>query len=243
MIKELFCDKELLEKRSIEWDVRGSQDISIEICQDLEDTLAAHPELVYLCANEIGHPERAIDVRFADDTYLFYNPLFKHVDKMQLCREIDRHNGKEYIVPRFSEIELIYQDTLGGVKANKIVGPAAIVICQAMDTMDGLFASDIGLEVLPEFDKASEEEKIQVLTAYMDSFKSSYEKLDKELSTNTSTAQLWKAAKFIEASNKGEVEFEKEEDKPLSKRKQRFFTRMAKKFKQNENRLKFWRKK
>ena len=243
MIKELFCDKELLEKRSIEWDVRGNQDKSIEICQDLEDTMGAHKELVYLCANEIGHPERAFDVRFADDTYLFYNPLFKKVDKMQLCREFDRHNGKEYIVPRFSEIELIYQDTLGGVKANKIVGPAAIIICQAMDTLDGLFACDIGLEVLPEFDKASKEEQLEVLTEYTNSFKTTYEKLDKDLSTDSSTAQIWKAAKFIEASNNGEIEFEKKEEKPLSKRQQRFFDKMAKKFKHNENRLKFWRKK
>jgi membrane-associated phospholipid phosphatase len=90
-------------------------------------------------------------MKFADDYYLFYNPVFQKTENMILVREKDRHDGKEYFVPRFSTIELVFQDTLGSVKAVKLEGVAAYWVCQAMDTIDGLFAHDYGLEIIPEF--------------------------------------------------------------------------------------------
>ena len=124
MVKDLVTDIEQLSKRSVEWDVRAEQKLSTELVQSLDDTLEAHEELLYLCANEIGYKERAIDVKFSDDTYIFMNPAFQKVDKLILSREFDRHDGKEYIVPRYSEVELAYQDCLGSIKAAKFTASA-----------------------------------------------------------------------------------------------------------------------
>lgn len=241
MIKELYKD-DLYLRKAKEWDVRGNQNKSIELVQDLEDTLETMPDKVYLCANEIGHIERAFDMKFSDDYYVFYNPLFQKMENMTLVRERDRHNGKEYFVPRFSTVELIYQDTLGSVRASKFENTAAFWICQAMDTLNGLFASDYGLEILPEFDKATEEEKEEVIRVYIESIPKMFSVLDNDLSNDPETKQSWNASKFIKAVNKGEVELDKEEEKPLSKRKQKLYNKFAKMFKHNDNRLKFWRK-
>jgi len=241
MIKELVRDLDVLSKRSIEWDVKSNQKLSIELVQNLDDTLESHDDLTYLCANEIGYKERAFDIKFADDTYIFMNPMFQKVDKLILSRETDRYNGKEYIVPRYNEVELVFQDCLGAIKAIKVTDGAAIVVCQAMDTIDGLFASDYGLEIIPEFDLASEEEREQVIEEYLSSLEKRYNKLDEELSTDEATKGPWKAARFLEAVSKGEVELEKE--KPMSKRKQRALSKMIDSVKHQANKMKFWRRK
>lgn len=240
MIKELVKDLDELSKRSIEWNVKEEQKLSTELVQNLEDTLEAHEDLLYLCANEIGYRERAFDMRFTDDTYIFMNPMFQKVDKLTLSREIDRYDGKEYIVPRYNEVELVFQDCLGSIKAIKVTDGAAIIVCQAMDTIDGLFAHDIGLEVLPEYDLATPEEQEQVIEAYLRSFEEEFVRLDHELSENEETRGPWKAARFLEAVDKGEVELEHE--KPLSNRKQRLMKKIAKSVEHYANKMKFWRK-
>ena len=241
MVKELVTDLEKLSKRSIEWDVRSNYDLAVELIQSLDDTLDEHTDLIYLCANEVGYRERAIDVRFEDDTQIFMNPAIQKVDKLILSREVDRHDGKEYIVPRYAELELAFQDCLGAVKAYKFTDAGAIILGQAMDTLDGIFASDYGLEVIPEFDVATPEEQEQVIDLYLKSLSEGYNILDKELSEDESTKAPWNAAKFIEAVSKGEVELE--EEKPLSKRKQKRIKKFIKSIEQYANKMKFWSKK
>ena len=241
MVKDIIRDTEKLSARSMEWDVRGNQDKSTELVQALDDTIDVHPELIYLCANELGYTERALDVRFKDDTYIFMNPMIQKADKFVLSREFDRLNGKEYIIPRYSEIELVYQDCLGAVKAAKFVDDGALIICQALDTMDGIFAHDIGLEILPEFDKATPKEQDEIIREYLKSLEELYTQLDSELSQDENTKDTWKAAKFMEAAAKGEVEFA-DDEQPLSNRKKKLINKLAKKIEQQKNKLKFWRK-
>lgn len=241
MVKELVTDIEQLSKRSKEWDVRGNQDLSTELVQALDDTLEAHKDIIYLCANEIGYKERAIDIRFSDDTYIFMNPAFQKVDKLILSREFDRHNGKEYIVPRYNEAELVYQDCLGSTKAAKFVDSGAIVVCQAMDTIDGMFASDYGLEIIPEFDQATPEEQQQVIDAYLKSMSEGYQELDNELSNDDATKTPWKAAKFLEGVSNGSIELE--EEQPTSNRRKKRLAKFVKQLEHYGNKMKFWEKK
>lgn len=241
MVKDIITDFNELSKRSVEWDVRGNQQLATELVQALDDTIEVHKELIYLCANELGYRERALDVRFSDDTQIFMNPAFQKVDQLTLSREVDRYNGKEYIVPRYNEVEIAFQDCLGSVKAYKFTGIGAIVMCQAMDTLDGIFASDYGLEVIPEFDQATPEEQQQVIDMYLKSLEERYKELDKELSEDEETKGPWKAARFIEAVQKGEVELE--EEKPLSNRKQKLLKKIAKSIEHYGNKMKFWGKK
>lgn len=241
MVKDLVTDINELSKRSVEWDVRGNSQLSTELVQSLDDTLEVHKELVYLCANEIGYKERALDIRFADDTEIFMNPAFQKVSELVLSRELDRHNGKEYIIPRYNEVEIVFQDCLGSVKAFKFTGVGANIVCQAMDTLDGIFASDYGLEVIPEFDEATPEEQQQVIDLYLKSLEERYKALDKELSEDEETKGPWKAARFIEAVKNGDVELE--EEKPLSKRKQKRINKIAKSIQHYASKMKFWEKK
>lgn len=237
---ELVRDDELLSKRAIEWDVRGNQQLSTDIVQKLEQALDENPDLLFVCSQEVGFKERALDVRFSDDSYIFMNPIIKKFDRIMLSREYDRITQKEYIVPRFSNLEIVFQDCLGAIKAIKLEGMSALVMSQALDMLDGVYSHDLGLEILPEFDEASEEEQNALIQEYLNSLTSAYEYLDNELSKDEDTNEQWKAIKYMMAKSKGEVEIDQE--KPMSKRKQKMINRFVKSAKQLQNKMKFWNK-
>lgn len=240
---ELVKDIDILSQRAKEFDVRGNQDIATKIVQDLEDAMDNNKELLFVCSKEVGHLERAIDVRFTDDTYVFMNPVIKSCGNVVLAREIDRINGKEYIVPRFSNIELIFQDCLGSIKGIKFNDMPALIISQAMDMLDGIYPSDIGLEIIPEFDSASKEEQNAVIEEYLKSLTSQYKHIDEELSNSDdeNVRKQWDAVKFMIASYKGDVKFD-EDTKKTSKREQKRLKKLVDSVIHRNNKLKFWNK-
>lgn len=240
---ELVTDIDILSKRALEWDVRSNQDISTKLVQDLDYAMDDHPELLFLVAQEVGHNERAIDVRFADENCILMNPVFKKADRVALSREYDRITKKEYIVPRFSNIEIVFQDCLGSIRGLHLDGGAAMILCQAMDMLDGVYPSDLGLEILPGFDEASPEEQQEIINEYLvKHINNVYKELDDDLSNNESLKDKWAAIKFMAAKAKGDVKIDDSQQK-MSNRKQKYFNRLIKKLKDSENRLKFWRKK
>lgn len=124
---ELVTNIEALTTRAKEWDVRSEQDTSTKLVQALEQALDENPDLLFVCSQEVGFEERAIDVRFSDDSYVFMNPIIKKGDRLALSREFDRITKKEYIIPRFSNIELVFQDCLGAVKGIQVSDIGAMV--------------------------------------------------------------------------------------------------------------------
>ena len=236
-------DIEFLTTRAKEWDVRANQDIATELVQKLEDKLDTNKDLVFTVSQEVGNTERAVDIRFADDTYIFMNPIFQKADRLKLCREFDRIKEKEFIVPRFSNVEVVFQDCLGAVKATKLEDVAAMVMHQAIDMLDGVYPGDIGLEILPEFDQATPEEQQEVIEVYLSKYlKDMYNELDADLLANDETRDQWNSIKFMAAKSRGEVKTE-EEPVPLSNRKKKFINKLSKQLNASKNKMKFWRNK
>lgn len=239
MIKEIITDKEKLSTRCKEFNVlKGGQSKAIELLQNLSDTIESTDRL-YLCANEIGYEERAFAIKFKDETEIFFNPAFQHRDKPIFYREKSYVDGKEYIIPRFTDVSLVFQDSAGKVLGLKFNEAASIIVCQAMNTIDGLFDSDYGLEIIPEFDQASREEQEEIIAGYAEEIGKLGKMMDEELSNNEETKDTWKAAKFYRAVADGEVEFD---NPPSSNREKKRIANAAKALKNQFNKLKFWRK-
>lgn len=228
MVKDLVTDVNELSIRAVEWDVLANgQKKSVELVQDLCDTLETLDDRLFLTANQIGHKERAFAIKFKDETEVFMNPAIQSKDKLIIYREEDPLTGKEYFIPRFTQISLVFQDCLGKVRGLKMNEAASIIVCQAMDALNGILISDYGLEVLPEFDSASEEEKKEVLSMYAESLSQAYKELDADLSNNEETKKTWGAAKFIKSVSEGETKLE---EKPLSNRKKKKLKKFLKLF-------------
>lgn len=227
MIKEIDYSSDLYFDRANEYDIKEDG----KIVQDLKDTIASIPERVYLCANEIGEDKRAFAVKFGDEVRVFSNPVYQDRDQLKLVREKDYSTDKEFIIPRYDNITLCYQDEAGETKATKFNEDASPVICQAMDCLDGIHATDYGLEVIPEFDEASEEDKAEVIQMYINSIKDLDYMLDKDLSEDEEIKGLWKNFKFNRAVSTGEVQLDKEEEpeRHFNRRERRLLDKFARK--------------
>ena len=158
------------------------------------------------------------------------NPAIKSASKMIIYREKDPLNQLEYFIPRFSELTLTFQEgdsklVYGNIKSYKFSEGASIVLGQAFDLLNGLLPSDYGLEVIPEFDKASKEEQEEVLEAYINSLHDCYAKLDAELLSDEEYSKTWEQSKFISAVNTGQIEFKQPE---VSNKKMRKLKRFLK---------------
>lgn len=229
MIKQLITDATILAERSNEFDIRRDATFNQSLIQDLGDTLNSLDDRLFLTAKEIGYPVRAFAAKLKDEINIFLNPAYKSKDKLIFFREKDFITGKEFFMPRYSEISLVFQDALGNIKGFKFNEGASIIISQAMSLLDGILDEDIGLEVLPEFLEASEEERLELLSAYAQSIAEYSAILDNELNTDLETKEEWNAAKFISAFAEGKIETEAKE---LSNRKKKQLNKFLKLFKQ-----------
>lgn len=218
MVKEIITDLDKLSDRCDEIDVRKENQLMRDIILDLKQTLRENPTGVGLAANQIGYDKRIFVINFNGDLRTFINPVISQVKGFTLNRESCLSlPGKSFIRPRHNEINVIYQTPLGKTESRKIVGLAAYVFQHELDHLDGLTLADIGLEVGEDFDKASEEEKNEVINAYLDSLDIKQKQVEKEIQEDETLKKTSDAINFIEKLQKGKVELG---DQVSAKRKQ-----------------------
>ena len=159
----------------------------------LKTELRKQKDIVCLCAPQIGKNLRLFVVKTNSNNYKeFLNPMVVSKSKEQhLSRERNISvSKKDYIIPRANEIHLAYQTYDGHITSESYKGPYAEVIQQMTEMLDGIQLDDYGLEVIPAFDKATDEEKTQVLQMYLDSLKTRKEKLFEEINANPELKQI-----------------------------------------------------
>lgn len=199
-----------------------------ETIRDLKETLLSL-DRPYLCANEIGLDKRIIAIKFDEDKpIIFANPIYQVRDNICLIREKDFNTDKEYIIPRYKDITLCYQREDGETSATKFNEEASPLVCQAMECLDGIHPSDYGLEVIPEFDEATDEEREEVIKFYINSLKDLEYSLDKDLQSDSELSNAWRSYKFNKGVADGEVELYKEEPK-LNRAQRRLLSKLEKK--------------
>lgn len=209
MIKEIITNLDELGYRCDEIDIRKENNEMRQIILDLKDTLRECKNGVGLAAPQIGYDKRIFVINFNGDLRTFINPVIYEAKGLTLNREgCLSLPGKEYIRPRNTEITVMYQTPLGKNESRKLVGLAACVFQHELDHLDGLTLADIGLELDENFDKASEEEKDEVLKAYMDSLDLQQKQVEKEIEEDPELKKQSDAIKFMEKVQKGEIEFD-----------------------------------
>ena len=218
MVKEIITDLEKLSDRCDEIDVRKENQLMRDIILDLKQTLRENPTGVGLAANQIGYDKRIFIINFNGDIRTFINPVISQVKGFTLNRESCLSlPGKSFIRPRHNEIMVIYQTPLGKTESRKIVGLAAYVFQHELDHLDGLTLADIGLEIGEDFDKATDEERNEVINAYLDSLDIKQKQLEEEIEEDEDLKQTSNAIKFMEALQKGEIELDGQETVKKSK--------------------------
>ena len=207
MVKEIITDLKLLEDRADEINIKSNKKLVKKIICDLKDTIRAGNHFA-LAAPQIGYNARIICLNFKGDLRIFINPIIAKSEGVKLSREMTPSiPGKEYIIPRNPTIICMYQTLLNHQgEANKFLDQAAFAFQQANDCLNGVHLNDLGLEIDENFDKATDEEREELLGFYLNTHLKSLEKeLNKEISENEELNQIAKAAEFMEKVQTGEV--------------------------------------
>lgn len=206
--KDIITDETILGERADEIDPRKEGKLVQEIVLALKTTMR-EKNLEYLTAPQIGYMKRIFCIRFGNNDYRsFVNPVIYNNIGFTLLRETCCSiPDKTFIRPRFNTIEAMYMTPLGKSESRKIVGRSAQVFSHCVDHLDGLLLPDVGLEIDELFDNATEEERDEVIKAYMESLDVRQKELEKEIEETEELKEMNDAINFITKVQKGEVTF------------------------------------
>lgn len=207
--KDIITDEIQLSERAEEIDTLREGQLLQEIVKYLKRTLRKREDLFALSAPAIGYNKRVFCMKFENDQVkTFINPIIESYSPngMQLSREkCSSIPGKEYIRVRNNDIRVMYQKPTGEAESNRLLGKAALVFEHEMDHLEGVLISDIGLEIIPEFDTASEEERAEVIKEYLDSLDIRLKQTNEEIQNDPELKQIDDATKFMTGILTGEI--------------------------------------
>lgn len=211
---DIITDLEKFTERANEISIEEDRKLIFRIAGDLKSTLL-EKGLNSLSAPQIGYPYRMICVRFqtkssTPDVRVYINPIISHFKGFTLTRQqCASMPGREFIYPRNTEINMMYQTLEGGSFISTFTGAVAFLLQQEVDLLDGITLETLGLEVDKDFDSASEEEKNELLEAYMKVIDDYKKQLEEDIKNDPNLSAIDNAATFMSQVDRGEIKLEK----------------------------------
>lgn len=176
-----------------------------EITNALKKTIEKEG-ITALSANAIGYDKRIFCIKFDEEIKTFINPVIVSAKGLQLSREkCTSLPGREFIVPRNTDISVMYQRPMGKVESRQIVGLAAFIFQHELQHLDGVLLSDFALEIDEDWDKATDEEREEVIKYYLDSLDIKAKELDQEIQEDPDLKRVSDAIDFMTSVYKGET--------------------------------------
>lgn len=208
--KDIITDYEKLSERCDEFDLTKKNTELQDIVVRMKQIIRNSDNICGLSANQIGFNKRVICINFNGDIRTFVNPIITSAKGLELSREICHSiPSKTFIRIRQNKISVTYQTPLAKVESVELVGMAAHVMQHHIDHLDGILLSDIGFEIDEKWDKATDEERQEVIDYYIDSLDLKASELNKEIAEDKDAKQLSNAIKFINSVREGTTKIEK----------------------------------
>lgn len=185
----------------------------LQTISKIKATLSSEKNYVCLCAPQIGSDLRLFVVKKEQREHspesrydVFLNPMIVSKKGLHLSREISLSiPGKEYIVPRYNEIHLAYQEKDGRVNSKTFIGAFAEVIQQMVEMLDGITLADYGLEVIEGFDSASNKEKQEIISMYVQYLSVQNQSIINEIEKDSELKNLMDTIKFNQGILDGSI--------------------------------------
>lgn len=181
----------------------------------IKERLKVDKDLVALCAPQVGVNLRLFVVKTSganmDKFKVFVNPMVVTGEGLHLSREVNASfKGKQFIIPRKDKVHVAYQTTDGHVDSETYIGVYGEVVQQMIEMLDGITLFDYGFDLDdvggPEaFDKASKEEKEQVIQMYLDTLKEYSSDLKTEIDSNPELKKINDTIEFTSKMLSGEI--------------------------------------
>lgn len=204
-----------LERANEVIDIKSDADRISGILKELRDELKSHDDLIALSAPQIGHNDRIFALKFNDEIRYFLNPLYVHRDELTISKE--KWGKKNYLIPRFKKVEIIYMQSNGMPEQLVFTDYTAQLLQQMIDLLEGLQPSDYGLKLDKDFDDATKEEQEQIVNAYLESLGDIHASLKEEINNDPELHDRQRTLDFLTSVAKGETKL----NKPKLNREQR----------------------
>lgn len=217
-MSEILTDLDELGYRSDEIDIRKEGQEMQKIIGELK-SIIREKNLKGLAAPCINHFKRIMVLNFSGDLRSFVNPVITKANGLTLSKETcECIPDKTYIRVRNNDIEITYQTPLGKIETRKFVGLAAMVAQHEIDHLDGLLLSDVGLEIDEQFENATEEERQEVINAYLDCLDVKQKQIEKEIEQDEVLQKTQKAIEFMTDLQQGKIQVADKITKKKSKK-------------------------
>lgn len=208
-VKDIVTDYDVLSERCEEFDLTKKNVELQNIILTLKNTIRANKDIVALSANQVGFNKRVICLNFNGDIRSFVNPIITNVSGFELSRETCHSiPGKTFIRARNNKISVTYQTPLAKIESVELMGMAAKVFQHHMDHLDGLLLSDVSLEIDTDFDNATDDEKEQIISMYLDSLDIKRKEIEVEIESDKEAKQLADGIRFINSVKSRETKIE-----------------------------------
>lgn len=201
--------------RAEEIDYEKEYSLMKEVIAKIKKTMKKN-NLTSLSAPAIGYNKRIFCIDFSDkEIKTFINPMVLLTQGMELTREVcSSIIDKEFIRPRHTSIDIIYQRPDGTIKQNQFKGMAATVIQHELDHLDAITLNDIGLEIDSDFDEATDEERFAITDMYLKHLSEKHDNLVNEIEQDNTAKIMYEAETISELLAQGKIKFEPlDEDK------------------------------
>ena len=205
MSRELVTDAEKLLDRAEEIDTKKDHELVREITLALKEKIR-EGNLVYLTAPQIGYNKRMFVMNFNGTLITFINPIISSYKGFTVNREKCVSLEGEYLIPRYKSITAVYANPLGKVENKNFVGLGSYVFQHCMDHLDGYPLTVLGLKIDEDFNNATEDEKAELIKAYLDSLDLRAKELEKEIGQDEEAAKMDQAIAFMDSVAKGETQ-------------------------------------
>lgn len=204
-----LVDRSAIVDRAEEIDLEKDFKLAQKIVSDLGSYMVKH-NVGALAAPQIGYPYRIFCMMYKTkkktDIKAYINPIVTSMGGSVLIRQrCENLPGREFIYHRYPKIGLSFMDIDKESKGFDFVGQTAFAMEQMVDILDGIVIDELGLEIDEMFDQASEEEKNQLLDAYMIQLQKYHKVIDKEIDADPELKQLKDAVDYMQAVKEGKV--------------------------------------
>lgn len=208
-----ITDIEELSQASVEIDTKKDNKKMREIITELKYRIGKD-NLTALSAPQIGEKYRIFCIKFtekkgkkvSETIKTFINPVITGIRGIVVDREADICiPDKQFIIVRNNDLSLLYQNPLGNPISQKFSGKSSAVIQMMVDHLDGVLLTDLGLEIDERFDEATEEEKNELIDAYLKSLDLYKKEVDKDINNDKDLKSMKDAVDFIQSVRNGET--------------------------------------
>lgn len=156
-------------------------------------------------------PPRIFCIKFGDKIRTFIDPIISSAKGLSLSRETCHcFPNREFIRVRNNDIVLTYFTPMNKVESTHLVGKAAFVAQHQIDHLEGITLPELGLEIFDDFDQATDEERQQIIDAYLDSLDLRLKEFHKEVETDKDLQDMSNAIDFLTKVQRGEIELTRE---------------------------------